>query len=379
MKTALLIRNAAAKDFGGAETYPVSLAKIIETHDWHPIIVSSSKKLLDHADSKNVSAIRSPWLKYQGFTGRRLYLFPLYLVWQMYLTMWYIGLITKTNAHVLHIQSRDDFIAASIAGRLLHRRVIWTDHMDLRYILKNVVTPFRNFVGKLVLWASRFADHVILISDNERELVTKNINPKSIFNKKVIVIKNGVIDRKSDFQKEPQEHFTFCLASRIVHNKGIGEAIDAFDLLAKSTKQLDAKLHIYGDGEDLAYFKRKASHNKNIIFFGHKTNILEAVNNADVYILPSYQEGFSIALLEATMLGKAIIASNVDSNPEIIDDSLNGLLVAPKSPQQLSDAMRELYLHKTTRATFEAAIRTKYEARFDLDNIVKKQILPLYK
>jgi glycosyltransferase involved in cell wall biosynthesis len=163
------------------------------------------------------------------------------------------------------------------------------------------------------------------------------------------------------------------------------------DKIAKTTSELDKdnaltklkeaniQLAIYGDGPDRQLFQQQAKKLKGVQFFGHQSDILEKVAGAHVYILPSYQEGFSIALLEATMLGKTIIATDIDSNPEIIDHEVSGLLVPPHSPDKLAAAMVKLYIHPELRQKYAKNARKKYEEEFNLYNKVKNEILPLYR
>lgn len=377
--TVLLIRNAAPNDFGGAETYPVSLAQILSKNDWNPVIVSASEKLLNYAQENNVAVIRGRWMKYQNWSGYHLLLLPFYAVWQLYLTFWYIHLINKTSAHTLHIQSRDDFIAGTLAGHIMNRTVIWTDHMDLRYSFENIARTLRNPVGKLVFWAGHYASRIILISQNEYRLVTAHFKNPSDLEKQITIVKNGVPDQLADMPREKtNDRFLFCIASRVVKNKGIGEAIEAFTILQKNNPSFQASLHIYGGGGDLDFFKKAAQDIPNITFFGYTKKSVQAIHTSDAFLLPSYQEGFSIALLEATMLGKAIIASDVDSNSEIISDKVNGLLVPARDARALAEAMEYLYANANVRKELEVAARARYLREFNLKTIVEKEILPLY-
>lgn len=247
--------------------------------------------------------------------------------------------------------------------------------MDLRYVFENIAKPGRNLVGKLVYWVTRFADTIILISDNEHRLVTSQFKNPHALDNKITIIKNGVVDKLADTPYIPHDDFIFSTVSRVVRNKGIGEVIDAFQQLPKT---VTAKLHIYGDGKDLDAFKKQAAGNGSIVFFGHTNNSLQAIRQADVFILPSYQEGFSIALLESTMLGSAVIATNVDSNGEIIKDGRNGLLVLARDVSSLSAAMLQLYENKSLRTKLGKAARETYEQEFNLVTKVEKEILPLY-
>ena len=60
-KVVLLIRNAAQSDFGGAETYQISLAKTLEKLHYQPIIVSRSVKLINYAKDNSIQTIRGWW------------------------------------------------------------------------------------------------------------------------------------------------------------------------------------------------------------------------------------------------------------------------------------------------------------------------------
>lgn len=379
-KTVLLIRNANPADFGGAETYQVSLATILSEIGYKPVIVTRSVKLTHYAQEHAISALNGWWWSRQNWSGRRLILFPAYVIWQGILFCWYLNLIRKTKADVLHIQSKDDFIAGTLAGRLLHKKVVWTDHMDLRYVFLNITKPFRNPVGKLVHWAQKYTDRVILISENEYRLVTSHFKHPHDARHKISIVKNGVIDRLKvvTTTKKDTALFTYCIASRIVTNKGIGEAIQAFQKLSTELPEAAIQLAIYGDGPETPQFKDLAANNKNIQFLGHQNNSIKKIFTADVFMLPSYQEGFSIALLEATMLGKAIIASNVDSNPEIIAHEQTGLLVNPRSIDELKEAMKRLYTEPALKQALGLNARESYEKQFNLKHIVEEHIIPLY-
>lgn len=379
--TILLIRNAAAGDFGGAETYQISLSIILKENDLLPIIVTRSNKLLAAADKAGVKTFRGWWWSRQDWNGKQVALFPFYICWQIVLTGWYITLIWRTKAQALHIQSKDDFIAATIAGRITGRITVWTDHMDLRYIFENISKPLRNPLGKLIFWVGHLAHHIVLISDNEYRLVTSHFKNKTSLERQITLINNGAIDQLDTYQGQApknQKDFSFCLASRIVTNKGIGEAIEAFMALKKRVPDQAIRLDIYGDGKDMSHFKELAKNSPSIVFHGHQNDALERIATADVFMLPSYQEGFSIALLEATMLGKAIIASDVDSNPEIIHHHKNGLLVPPRNALKLSDAMLLLLSNHDLRHKFEVAARKDFEHHYDLRVLVIEKIVPLY-
>ena len=107
-------------------------------------------------------------------------------------------------------------------------------------------------------------------------------------------------------------------------------------------------------------------------------DVAEKLSEADIFVHPSYLEGFSISLLEAAMLGKPIIACNVGGNPELIGDGQNGVLIPPRDMVSLTSAMHKLAGDKALREKLGQQARKTYEKRFALEKIVKQQYIPLY-
>lgn len=71
-------------------------------------------------------------------------------------------------------------------------------------------------------------------------------------------------------------------------------------------------------------------------------------NNADVFCLPSVQEGFGIVFLEAMAAGKPIVAANAAAVPEVV---LHGLLVEPEKHDALANALEKLYADSELRTS----------------------------
>lgn len=89
---------------------------------------------------------------------------------------------------------------------------------------------------------------------------------------------------------------------------------------------------------------------------GAKASLLRS---AQIFVMPSRSEGMPMALLEAMAYGMAVIASEAGGIPELLDDEVEGLLVAPEQPGELADAICRLAADAKLRARLGAAARRR--------------------
>jgi glycosyltransferase involved in cell wall biosynthesis len=376
-KRVIIIRNAKHYDFGGGERFPVFLAEILQQNDIQPLVISRSLKLLSFAESKDVPTLRGWWWSQQNWNGSRAALFPIYFVWQCLLFVWYTQLFLRLKPTAVHIQSKDDFIAATFAAKFCRTRVIWTDHADLKHIWKNIGVWYKNPVGKLVHCAAKHADTITVVSKSELTLVSDNLKKNDTVGRKLMVVYNGVVDTRNDYPTEDVTNtFIFCVASRLVVDKGIGEVITAFTRLV--AEYPESRLLLLGDGPDEAQFKKQAAGASSVTFAGYQKDPLRYMASSDVFVHPTYHEGFSVALVEASMLAKPIIATAVGGNVEIIYDDTTGLLVEAKNSDSLYTAMKRCIDDKELCQKLGDNARRQYLERFNFDVIVTKQFIPLY-
>lgn len=171
---------------------------------------------------------------------------------------------------------------------------------------------------------------------------------------------------------EAREGYTLLFLSRVVAAKGIFELIQA---LAKLVDEFPAlKLKVGGDG-DLAAVSRMAESlgvGDRIEFLGwvRGESKIRLLNTATIYVLPSYNEGLPMGVLEAMSAGMAIVATRVGGIPEAIEDELEGFLVPPGDVEQLALSLRRLLLDGDLRVNIGAAARRKAVTHFDVNNIV---------
>jgi glycosyltransferase involved in cell wall biosynthesis len=376
-KNIIIIRNASSYDFGGGERFPVFLASTLANFEFTPLVISRSSRLLGLAHDNNIKTIRGWWCPKQNWSGKSILLFPIYVIWQVILTLWYLLIFIINKPSAVHIQSKDDFIAATFAGKIIGAKIIWTDHADLKHIWKNLGVWYKNPVGKLVYMAAKYTDTITLVSESEYKLVNINLFPNSHIKRKMRVIYNGVTDVSSQYKKAySNDLFYFCSVSRLVFDKGIRELINAFTELSKEYPNLG--LRLIGNGPKEKDLKELAKGQANIEFLGYQRDPFNAIVNSDVYVHPTYHEGFSISLVEAGMLERPIIATAIGGNLEIVHDRQDGILIPTKDTGALYDAMELLYTNKELRDNIARKARAQYKNKFQFDRIVKEKFIPLY-
>jgi glycosyltransferase involved in cell wall biosynthesis len=109
---------------------------------------------------------------------------------------------------------------------------------------------------------------------------------------------------------------------------------------------------------------------RNIVWLGEQSEVEPLLCSSDIFVLPSHQEGFSSALLEAMGAGVAAIATAVGGNAEAVADHESGLLVQPHDPVGLAAAIRLLGGDAALRRRLADAARHRVQRLFSLDACV---------
>jgi glycosyltransferase involved in cell wall biosynthesis len=105
-----------------------------------------------------------------------------------------------------------------------------------------------------------------------------------------------------------------------------------------------------------------------VVLTGRVPDPFQYLLHADVFVLPSIQEGSgSVAMLEALQAGAAIVASDLDGIPEDVTNGESALLVEPGNAEALSHALERVVLDTSLRARLRSRARATFEARFSAD------------
>jgi glycosyltransferase involved in cell wall biosynthesis len=123
--------------------------------------------------------------------------------------------------------------------------------------------------------------------------------------------------------------------------KGHVYLVRAFDVLAGSRRDL-VLLLVGGTGTrstEIASAVDRSPHRDRIITLGQRDDVGDLLAASDVFVLPSLYEGFPGAAIEAMALGLPVVASNLATVRELVDDGASGLLVPPRDAGRLAEAI----------------------------------------
>ena len=169
------------------------------------------------------------------------------------------------------------------------------------------------------------------------------------------------ISRKSEWRDEirqkysiPQDVFVYIFIGRITKDKGINELFEA----SKSLFDLhqDMYLLLVGNVEksesvdtDLYQWAQKESR---VIFCGYTNEVEKYLAASDVYLLPSYREGFGSAVVEAEAMGVPVIVSDIPGPTDAMIDGKTGILTPKADVEKLYENMLFMYSNEELREKY---------------------------
>lgn len=219
--------------------------------------------------------------------------------------------------------------------------------------------------------AFKKVDRIIVLSEEWKDFFKNIVEDET----KIVVIYNSIIIPK-DFNKNINTNNLLFLG-KIGDRKGIFDLIDVFEKVVERFP--DAKLYVGGDGE-IDKLKKIINSKKlsdNIIYVGwisgdEKDKLLK---NCSFYVLPSYNEGMPMSVLEGMAYKNVTISTNVGGIPKVIQNEENGIIINPGDKNKLYEYIIKLLNNEDLRRKLSNNARKTIENKFDsmknLDKLIK--------
>jgi len=331
-------------EWGGAQHYIFDLATSL--NDEFDITVATgrvenSKELIAKLESKGIKThifqnlIREirPWTDFMGFIEITLFL-------------------NSNKFDIVHLNSSKAGVIGSLCANLNNvKKIFYTAH---GWVFNEPLPLWKKKFYKLAEKISaKSLSNIITLSkiDTEIGALEKIAKPD-----KFIQIYNGIklsdpLPREIAISKI-NEKFSINLAANqkiigtitnFYKTKGLKYLITAWnDVIQKFP---DSKLIIFGEGDLRNKLEKQieAAHLENSILLpGSLTNAAKYLKILDIFVLSSVKEGLPYVIFEAMQAKLPIIATAVGGIPEMIENNVNGLLISPADPHEISDSINKI-------------------------------------
>jgi len=281
--------------------------------------------------------------------------------------------LRRRRVQILHAYQFHGNLYASLVAPLAGAPILFVSERGKRYGSWHQRLARRYY--------SRRAQRILVNCDALRPYVCES----GPFESKTLLIPNGVDRDKLQTRGVarqtrarlgiPESASVIGSVGRLQPVKGHRYLVDAFVLLASTCP--DAYLLLVGGGpeeEGLSKRIEEAGLASRVRFVGFQTDVQPYMEAIDYFVMPSLSEAHSMALLEATAMGKPVVATAVGGNPDTVQAGVTGLLVPPGSAEDLRDALLRLLTEPGLSERLGRAA-LDFSARYDLRDMVQRYAL----
>ncbi len=277
----------------------------------------------------------------------------------------------------------------SIRNFLLANRLIWKAvrkfqpniihvHMAAQSVL---VQPLRLLGYKVVTTVHNEFDRSVWLMGLSTRIVTVShagavaMRKRGFGEERVKTVLNGTIGSPrlpTHFTAAPIQKPAIVTVCGLHHRKGVADLINAFKIV--SLQFPETQLYIIGEGPSRSEYEALSESlglDGCIHFMGYHADPREYLYPADIFVLASHSDPGPLVIAEARNAGCAIVASNVDGIPEMLDHGEAGILVPPAEPELLAAALTKLLSDPEEIRRFSCRAKANIE-RFTVDRVCRE-------
>jgi len=276
---------------------------------------------------------------------------------------------------ILHTHT---LVAGNVLGTLASRGPV-VRHLHIENHFRAATRPVLRRLDNAT--ARRCARLVAVSEDTRRAYERQGYRPGSIE-----VVYNGIeldgVGRRLGLRAElgiPASAPVIAEIGRLCDVKGQRELIQALPHLPDARAVLIGK-DLEQNGAFQASLEREAERlgvRERVVFAGHRNDAVAALAEVDLVALPSWTEGLPGVVLEAMAQRRAVVATPVGGTPELVVDGETGLLVPPRDPHALADAVGRLLADPDLRRRMGEAGYRRVAQQFTAEAMTRR-ILELY-
>lgn len=262
--------------------------------------------------------------------------------------LWQVEGLMKQNIYAFcHCHSPIGGVVARIAGHRTRTKVIYTAHGFHFYQGAPVMNWLVYYPVEKML--SRWTDVLITINHEDYKLAKKKFKMKKLTYVPGIGIdtQRECLSQKEKEEKRkelgiPQDAFLITNAAEFTPNKNQKTVIEAIEQLHNP----NIYFVMCGIGEkkaELEQYVKEHGLEEHIRFVGFRNDLHEILQTSDCFVLSSFREGLSVALMEAMAEGLPVVCSRIRGNVDLIKDGKGGILISPPKRDEYIKAFEKLY------------------------------------
>jgi glycosyltransferase involved in cell wall biosynthesis len=227
--------------------------------------------------------------------------------------------------------------------------------------------------GRTIGERCKQADAVVSISP----AVTEELKRADYDREKIHALPNGVPVPEPPWQRRPgwREAPRAVFVGRLAPEKGLDTLLDAWPAVVAAFPK--ARLTLIGEGPERPSLEARVSRlglADAVELPGATDDPTPALRAADLFVLPSREEGMSIALLEAMALGLPLVATSIPGNRRLVQDFKHGRLVPPDDPAAFARAVIDQWSNFDRAFHMSRTARRRVQDEFSIRAVARKHL-----
>jgi len=277
----------------------------------------------------------------------------------------------QDGVDVVHSHMFGSNVWGTVLGRLTHVPVVVAHEHTWSFQGQ----AWRRFLDRELV--GRFADAFVAVSGEDRR---KMIEVEGVDPDKIRLIANGIPDPPGGSGEEVRRELGIDASAPVIGVVCELRAQKALDVLFEAAVLLREEFPglavlVAGDGPERQRLEAEVQRlhvNDTVRLLGIRRDVPALLDALDVAVLSSDYEGSPLSVMEYMAAGKPVVSTRVGGLPELIEEGRQGLLVEPRSPEALAEAVGRLLRDPEEARRMGVAGRERQQREFSLDAMVRR-------
>jgi len=277
----------------------------------------------------------------------------------------------QDGVDVVHSHMFGSNVWGTVLGRLTHVPVVVAHEHTWSFQGQ----AWRRFLDRELV--GRFADAFVAVSGEDRR---KMIEVEGVDPDKIRLIANGIPDPPGGFGEEVRCELGIDASAPVIGVVCELRAQKALEVLFEAAVLLREEFPglavlVAGDGPERQRLEAEVQRlhvNDTVRLLGIRRDVPALLDALDVAVLSSDYEGSPLSVMEYMAAGKPVVSTRVGGLPELIEEGRQGLLVEPRSPEALAEAVGRLLRDPEEARRMGVAGRERQQREFSLDAMVRR-------